>query len=34
MATEKLTEGIRKFYTDARKLEQYPRARMTQQMAS
>ena len=30
MATEKLAEGIRKFYGDARKLEQYARARVTQ----
>jgi transaldolase len=30
MATEKLAEGIRKFYTDARKLEQYALARVTQ----
>src|SRR5262249_29894688 len=29
MATEKLAEGIRKFYADARKLEQYARARVT-----
>ena len=34
MATEKLAEGIRKFYTDARKLEQYAQARVTQKMAS
>ena len=34
MATEKLAEGIRKFYGDARKLEQYARARVTQKMAS
>src|SRR5205823_378760 len=34
MATEKLAEGIRKFYADARKLEQYARARVTQKMAS
>jgi transaldolase len=33
MATEKLAEGIRKFYADARKLEQYAQARMTQKMA-
>ena len=26
MATEKLAEGIRKFYADARKLEQYAQA--------
>src|SRR5215831_5938361 len=34
MATEKLAEGIRKFYADARKLEQYALARVTQKMAS
>src|SRR5712671_2220401 len=34
MATEKLAEGIRKFYADARKLEQYAEARVTQKMAS
>ena len=33
MATEKLAEGIRKFYADARKLEQYARARVTQHAA-
>ena len=33
MATEKLAEGIRKFYADARKLEQYALARVTQKMA-
>lgn len=33
MATEKLAEGIRKFYADARKLEQYARARVSQKMA-
>jgi transaldolase len=33
MATEKLAEGIRKFYADARKLEQYARQRVTQLMA-
>jgi transaldolase len=32
MATEKLAEGIRKFYADARKLEQYAQARVTQKM--
>ena len=31
MATEKLAEGIRKFYADARKLEQYALARVTRQ---
>jgi transaldolase len=34
MATEKLAEGIRKFYADARKLEQYARAQVTRQMVS
>ena len=34
MATEKLAEGIRKFYADARKLERYAQARVTQKMAS
>jgi transaldolase len=34
MATEKLAEGIRKFYADARKLEQYAQARVTRKMAS
>lgn len=34
MATEKLAEGIRKFYADARKLEQYARARVAQKAAS
>jgi transaldolase len=34
MATEKLAEGIRKFYADARKLEQYAQTRVTQKMAS
>jgi transaldolase len=33
MATEKLAEGIRNFYADARKLEQYDRARAVQKMA-
>jgi transaldolase len=33
MAVEKLSEGIRKFYADARKLEQFARARVTQRMA-
>jgi transaldolase len=32
MATEKLAEGIRKFYADARKLEQYARTRVAQKM--
>ena len=34
MATEKLAEGIRKFYADARKLEQYAQARVSQKVAS
>src|SRR5947209_4881136 len=33
MATEKLAEGIRKFYADARKLENYAKARVTQKVA-
>jgi transaldolase len=33
MATGKLAEGIRKFYADARKLEQYAQARVNQKMA-
>ena len=33
MATEKLAEGIRKFYADARKLEHYAMARVAQKMA-
>jgi transaldolase len=33
MATEKLAEGIRKFYADARKLEQYAQDRVTQKLA-
>ncbi len=33
MATEKLAEGIRKFYADARKLEEYAQARVSQKMA-
>ena len=33
MATEKLAEGIRKFYADTRKLEDYAFARVTQKMA-
>jgi transaldolase len=33
MATEKLAEGIRKFYADARKLEQYAQTRVTQKRA-
>ncbi len=31
MATEKLAEGIRKFYADARKLEQYARRRVARE---
>jgi transaldolase len=34
MATEKLAEGIRKFYADARKLEQYALARVTQKVTA
>jgi transaldolase len=34
MATEKLAEGIRKFYADARKLEQFAQARVTQKVTS
>jgi transaldolase len=34
MATEKLAEGIRKFYADARKLEQFAVTRVSQKMAS
>jgi transaldolase len=34
MAVEKLSEGIRKFYADARKLEQFARSRVLQRMAS
>ena len=33
MATEKLAEGIRKFYADARKLEQYAQTRVTEETA-
>jgi transaldolase len=33
MATDKLAEGIRKFYADARKLEQYAQTRVAQKMA-
>ena len=33
MATEKLSEGIRKFYADARKLEEFARSKVTQRMA-
>jgi transaldolase len=34
MAVEKLSEGIRKFYADARKLEQFARAKVAQTMAA
>src|SRR5271157_843409 len=34
MATEKIAEGIRKFYADARKLEQYAQARVSQKVTS
>jgi len=34
MAVEKLSEGIRKFYADARKLEQFARAKVAQRIAS
>jgi transaldolase len=34
MAVEKLSEGIRKFYADARKLEQFARSKVAQRMAS
>jgi transaldolase len=33
MAVEKLSEGIRKFYADARKLEQFARTKVLQRMA-
>jgi transaldolase len=33
MAVEKLSEGIRKFYADARKLEEFARAKVAQRMA-
>jgi transaldolase len=33
MAVDKLSEGIRKFYADARKLEEYATARVAQKMA-
>ena len=33
MATEKLAEGIRKFYADARKLVDFAVARVTQKIA-
>ena len=32
MAVEKLSEGIRKFYADARKLEQFARAKVAQRI--
>jgi transaldolase len=34
MAVEKLSEGIRKFYADSRKLEQFAQAKVAQRMAS
>jgi len=34
MAVEKLSDGIRKFYADARKLEQYAQAKVAQKLAS
>jgi transaldolase len=34
MAVEKLSEGIRNFYADARKLEQFARAKVAQRLAS
>jgi len=34
MAVEQLSEGIRKFYSDARKLEQFARAKVVQSMAA
>ena len=34
MAVEQLSEGIRKFYADARKLEQFARAKVVQSMAA
>jgi transaldolase len=34
MAVEKLSDGIRKFYADARKLEQFARAKVAQTMAA
>jgi transaldolase len=34
MATEKLAEGIRKFYADARKLEQFAQARLAQKVTA
>ncbi len=33
MAVEKLSEGIRKFYADARKLEEFARSKVAQRMA-
>jgi transaldolase len=33
MAVEKLSDGIRKFYADARKLEKYAQAKVAQKMA-
>ena len=34
MAVDKLSEGIRKFYADARKLEHYAQAKVAQKLAS
>ena len=34
MATDKLAEGIRKFYADARKLEQYARSQVTEKVGA
>ena len=34
MAVEKLSEGIRKFYADARKLEQFAQAKVAHRIAS
>jgi transaldolase len=34
MAVEKLSEGIHKFYGDARKLEQYAQSKVAQKLAS
>ncbi len=34
MATDKLAEGIRKFYADARKLEQYARTQVTEKVGA
>jgi transaldolase len=34
VAVEKLSEGIRKFYEDARKLEQFARTKVAQAMVA